>query len=291
MEEYFVKVSGRLFEGDLVGKAMARSRERIKRQVDAATDEEMLEADADAWAEGFAAEEAIDPPVVDIAKSTLKSLGRVKVNCTNAPGISYSSSEYGHVIRDGFEFELRVPVSGHATMLNTSIPGVARLPAQLSGDDIVCRWDWPEEKGTAAFEREVESFKNELSRGVEGLRVKIEKANRQIPGFVIEAIEARRSEILAERDFLGELSIRSFAMTRSPRPSTRRRRSSGWRPRRAGSAPLTPILPSASYSPSWTSSTTTSSASSVRSAVALSARRGPSRTPTRKPCGTRCWSP
>jgi hypothetical protein len=218
MEEEFVKVSGRLFEGDLVGEAMAQTRKRIERQVDAATDDELLEADADAWAAGFAAEEAIDPPVVDTARSTLKALGRVKVDCTNAAGISYTLTEYGHVIRDGFAFELRVPVSGHSTMLDTAILGVARLPAQLSGDDIVCRWDWPEEKGTEAFEREVESFKNELSRGVDELRAKIEEANRRMPGFVIEAIEARRSEILAERDFLGELSIPVVRDNEEPAP-------------------------------------------------------------------------
>lgn len=208
MEEDFVKIVGRLFVRNQVGAATTRSRELIEAQVAGATDDEILEADADAWAAGFAAEQAIDPPVVHIEEAALTSQGRVKVDCTNAPGIQYSpATEYGHVIRDGYAFELQVPVSGTVSMLDTAILGVAHLPAEINGNGVVCRWDWPEVKGSAAFEREVASFKNELRRGVEELRTVIETANAQIPGFVIETIEARRSAVLAERDFLGELSI------------------------------------------------------------------------------------
>lgn len=67
--------------------------------------------------------------------------------------------------------------------------------------ELICEWHWPDAKGAAAFEREVETFKNQLSRGIEALATQIERANAAVVSFAIEKIEARRGAILAERDF------------------------------------------------------------------------------------------
>jgi hypothetical protein len=84
---------------------------------------------------------------------------------------------------------------------------VEHLPARVRGTDIVCEWEWPDVKGAPAFEREVERFKNELGRGVAALTAEIEKTNAALASFAVEKIKARRAAILAERNFLGGLSI------------------------------------------------------------------------------------
>jgi hypothetical protein len=141
------------------------------------------------------------------------------VDCTNAPGVQYSpATEYGNVIREGYAFELRVPVTGDTFLLDTSIPGVGHLPAEIRGADIVCNWEWPDVKGAPAFEREVENFKNELRRGVEALAAEVEVTNAALASFAVEEIEARRTVILAEREFLGELSIPLFRDEEEPQP-------------------------------------------------------------------------
>jgi hypothetical protein len=207
MEEFFLKTGNRLFVGNQLPNAVAEIRADIERRIAATSDDALLEADADAWAEGLAEELGLDPPVVDVDHATLHPGDRVDIDCTKAPGIDYTSSEWGHVVREGYEFELRVPASGDTYLLGTQTLGAPALPAGIRGDAIVCEWHWPDVKGSEAFEHEVGTFKSELRRSVEVVAGEVEAANAGLAAFAIEQIEARRSAILAQRDFLGALTI------------------------------------------------------------------------------------
>jgi hypothetical protein len=224
VDETFVKTGagpeGHLFVRNELGKWTTEARRKVEAAITKATDDAVLEADTNAWAAGLADEHQFKPPVVEIEGATLRSNGRVNVDCTNAPGIEYSpATEYGNVIREGYAFELRIPVSGDTHLLDTGIPGVGHLPAAVRDTDIVCEWEWPDVKGAPTFEHEVESFKNELRRGIEALATEIEQViNPAIASFAVEKIEARRAAILAERDFLGGLSIPLVRDEEEPRP-------------------------------------------------------------------------
>jgi hypothetical protein len=222
VDETFIKTGagpeGHIFVRNELGRWTAEVRRKVEGAIAKATDDAVLEADTDAWAAGLAEEYQFEPPAVDVEAAALRSNGRVEVDCTNAAGISYTTSEWGNVIRKGYAFELRVPVSGDTHLLDTGIPGVEQLPAKVSGTEIFCEWHWPDVKGAADFEREVANFKNELSRGVEALATEIATANTAVASFAVEKIEARRAAILAERDFLGGLSIPLVRDEEEPQP-------------------------------------------------------------------------
>jgi hypothetical protein len=223
VDEIFVKTGGgpegHIFVRNELGKWTTEVRKKVEAAIAKATDDTVLESDTDAWAEGLAAEYQFEAPAVDIEGATLRSNGRINVDCTNAPGIQYSpATEYGNVIREGYAFELRVPVSGDTHLLDTDIPGVEQLPAKIRGTEIICEWHWPDVKGASAFERDVTTFKNQLSRGVEALASEVERTNHALLAFAIEKIEARRSAILTEREFLGGLTIPLVRDEEEPQP-------------------------------------------------------------------------
>lgn len=223
VDETFVKTGsrpeGHIFVRNELGKWTAEARRKVETAIARASDDAALEADTNAWAEGLAAEYQFDAPAVDIEGAALRPNGRVNIDCTNAPGIQYSpATEYGNVIRGGYAFELRVPVSGDTDLLDTGIPGVEQLPARVRGNEIICEWHWPDVKGTSAFERDVTTFKNQLSRGIEALATEVERINTALVAFAIEQIEARRSAILAEREFLGGLTIPLVRDDEEPQP-------------------------------------------------------------------------
>jgi hypothetical protein len=223
VDETFVKTGGgpegHIFVRNELGKWTTEVRRKIEAAIAKANDDTVLEADTHAWAEGLAAEYQFDAPAVDIESAALRSNGRVDVDCTNAPGIQYSpATEYGNVIREGYAFELRVPVSGDTHLVDTGIPGVEQLPAKVRGTEIICEWHWPDVKGTSAFERDVAAFKNQLSRGIEALATEVERTNTALVAFAVEKIGARRSAILAEREFLGGLTIPLVRDDEGPQP-------------------------------------------------------------------------
>jgi hypothetical protein len=207
MDETFVMTTNRLFSGQQLQAEMGRIESTIRSRVAAVDDDTLLETDAAAWAEGMAAEFRLDPPAVNLDAAGLHPGDRVDVDCTNAAGISYTLTEFGSVIREGYELDLQIPVTGDAYLLGTQMLGAPPVPGVVRGDKIVCEWSWPDVKGSEAFDAEVTIYKNELRIGTEVLRGAIETANAGVAKFVVEEVEARRSAILAQRDFLGSLSI------------------------------------------------------------------------------------
>lgn len=220
MDETFVKTENRLFRGQQLPAEMGRIQSTIRNRIASVDDDSLLEADADAWAADLLTEFRLDPPTVDVDSLALHPGGRVEVDCTNAAGISFGATEFGNVIRPGYELEVQVPVTGDAYLLATQAPGAPPIPGGIRDQTIVCEWNWPDVKGGAAFDAEVAVYKTELGAGAEVIHLAVEGANAGIPRFVIKEIDERRSSILAQRDFLGALSIPVVTDDEEPREFT-----------------------------------------------------------------------
>ncbi|MBS1885617.1 MAG: hypothetical protein JSU06_00335 [Actinobacteria bacterium] len=281
----------RLFAGNQLSGEMARIQTTIRSRIDAVGDDALLQADADAWAAGMADELRLDPPVVHVAEASLHPGDRVDVDCTNAAGISFGTSEFGHVIREGYELELQIPVSGDAFLLATQVLGAPPLPGGIRAETIVCGWRWPDVKGGPAFDAEVATYKNELQRGNDVLKNAIEIANAGIPDFAIEQIEARRSSILGQRDFLGSLTIPVVTDAEAPRefdapPPIERRRTAATKLEAGRDEP-----PEREMGPQLDEFY--GHILGVIRAVGRALERSPGTfsAPARKPSGTTCWSP
>jgi hypothetical protein len=123
-DEYAVTSSGHIFHHtqNAVGERFSRVRELIRRSVLALTDDDALAADPESWAEEIAAEFAAAPPTVDTAGHEFTQEGRVDVDCTNWPGIAFSTSEWGRsVVRAGHRFRVTVLGEGDLNLLKSRL--------------------------------------------------------------------------------------------------------------------------------------------------------------------------
>lgn len=209
MDEHWVEKTDRLFLGQHISAAFSHRKGEIDELVAKASDDEVLEADVDQWARGLGADHEMKAPTVDLDDAALTNLGRVEVDCTGAAGINMTSTEYfgGNVRRPGYRFESRIAVAGDANFLRSELPGTHPLLATISSGQIVRVWEWPDVLGPDAFEREVAEYKAMLGRSVEAVAVAVERENGTLAEHARTTIEARREEILKEREFLGKLTI------------------------------------------------------------------------------------
>jgi hypothetical protein len=205
MDEHWVEKTDRLFLGQHISPAFSYRKGEIDELVAKAFDDEVLEADVDQWARGLGADHEMEAPTVDLDDAALTNLGRVEVDCTGAAGINMTSTEYfgGNVRRPGYRFESRIAVAGDGNFLRSELPGTHPLLATISSGQIVRVWEWPDVLGPDAFEREVAEYKAMLGRSVEAVAVAVERENGTLAEQARKTIEARREEILKEREFLG----------------------------------------------------------------------------------------
>jgi hypothetical protein len=216
-DEPFVTSSKVLFASPTaLGQRVAAVEDQIKHAVGSLTDDEALGVDEYVSA-AEVRELAVEPPRVDINAAEVEHLGRVQVDCTGAPGISHSFSEL-QVIRPGHKFRILVPVSGEAALLVARpSAGAEPLRAEFAEGYIVRSWDWPEVAGTDSFDRSVEAFRHALSVGAERIAEDVNIFNQSIGGRFLDVLAARRKVILAERDFLGSLSVPVKRAPHAPR--------------------------------------------------------------------------
>jgi hypothetical protein len=207
-DEHFITSSKVLFRSrTALGQRFAAVDAEIQRAVASLTDDEALGVDEHVWAAHMSGEFAVKAPKMDTDAAEVEHLGRVDVDCTNAPGISRSFSEL-QAIRPGHRFRILVPVSGESELLvaNPSA-GAEHLRADFADGYIVRSWDWPEVAGTESFDRSVQAFKQFLAIGAERIEQDVAAFNESIGGRALDGLSRRRKAILAERDFLGSLSV------------------------------------------------------------------------------------
>jgi hypothetical protein len=152
-DEFFVRAAARLFGGrDVRGECFEQARQTIDSAVAATPEEDVLSADVETWARGLAEDLHIDAPSIDADAAELVREGSVEVDCSGAPGISQSSSEFfgGQALRPGHRMRLSIPINGDTNLLlSPHSGGGTGLPADIEDGHVVRRWDWPEVKGPA----------------------------------------------------------------------------------------------------------------------------------------------
>jgi hypothetical protein len=218
-DEHFITSSKVLFAAtDAFDQRIRAVDTQIASAVSSLTDDEVLSLDADEWASRVAQELMIDAPQVDIEAAELLTLGRIEVDCTGKPGISYSMNEI-QVLRPGYRFRIKVPVTGDSGLLVfRPSAGMEPLRADLADGYIVRSWDWPKELGTDTFDRSVEAFKHTLAVGTERVARDLNELNKHIAGRARAALDQRRQAVLSERDFLGALKVPVKPAPDAPKP-------------------------------------------------------------------------
>ena len=137
MADRFVTTESRIFDDQMLQYEVDRAQQKIEAAIDSATDDEVLEAAADVWAEGLASATEIEPPTIDFDNAKMESGGRIQVNCTNdKAGMTMTSTElYGSLCPPGLQ--VHVPSARerqHAAALHEGL----RIGAGL-GEGRQCR--------------------------------------------------------------------------------------------------------------------------------------------------------
>ena len=140
-DEHFITSRGLLFgSSTALGQRIREVDSQIASAVASLSDDEVLSLDADEWAIRVAEELMIDAPMVDVEAAEVLTLGRINVDCTGKPGISFSMTEI-QVLRPGYRFRVQVPVTGESELLVARpTAGMEPLRADLADGYIVRSW-------------------------------------------------------------------------------------------------------------------------------------------------------
>jgi hypothetical protein len=208
MEEQFIKTGHRLFVGHALPSAAEEERRFIESEIARQDDDAVLAADLEEWAAALSVESRLEAPRVDTDRLRRGQSERIEVDCSGAAGIGFSLMEINTgAMRPGYLIDVEVPVDGNRRLLETEALGAPRIPGDIMEKVIRCEWTWPDEKGPEALQQDIEEWRSSLRQGVETIARLVEAANASFEPFAREKIEERRGAILAERSFLGELSI------------------------------------------------------------------------------------
>ena len=220
-DEYAVTSSGRIFDyrQEVVGELFRATHDRIQRSADELSDDDALAADLGAWAQEVAALLAVRPPTVDTAGHELSVEGRVEVDCTNWPGISFASTEWGRpVIRPGHRFRLTVLTDGNLHLLQSGLTrGGEGRKVDLQTNGLARVYEWPEALPAKQLQDDVDQFLQDLDSGVQEIGARIATQNEELAGVARTALDARQEIIRRSRAYLGDLRL---TVTRDPAADT-----------------------------------------------------------------------
>jgi hypothetical protein len=210
-DEYLVRSKGRIFhyEQAAVGERFSRVAQSVRAKAAAISDDELLQLDLAAWAESTHGELAVQPPSVDIAAVETVDEGRIQVDCTGMPGISYSLMEPGgQWLRDGNRLRLIVPGSGELALLCSRTDyGETGYVADVLADRIERVYDWPHVLAADQLNEDIDRFLNSLDLSCKNIAEQVERRNAEIAGTALQELESRRQNVLASRSFLGALRV------------------------------------------------------------------------------------
>lgn len=223
-DDHFVSSRGRVlhYSQQAVEDRFADIASTVRQRTAALGDDQVLELDETAWSQQLAAELEVAPPWLDTGAAEAIDDGSVTVDCTNAPGISYSSSEFGRpILREGRRLRLVIPGGGELGLLASRLArgGAGRL-ADINGDGLERVYEWPQVRSTDELNADMESVLAEFAQGCELIAAEVRQRNAQIADLVAQTLAERRQRILAGRSFVGGLRLpvkrRDEAATRIP---------------------------------------------------------------------------
>lgn len=217
-------MSERLFDPSLpLSRLTSAAQDRIRSVVQGAAEDDVLAADPEEWGARVAASETLEPPLVHLDQVAYEDLGPVRVDCTNMPGITFTTSEWGRrIMRDGRKFLIRVPVSGRADLLSHSAQGVPhpKIGGHVQGQEAIATEEWPLVKGEQALEAEFQQYLNMLRADAEAITRHVEQFNANLPEFAAATVRERQEYIHKHRGFLDSLTISVARRQDAPRQFT-----------------------------------------------------------------------
>lgn len=220
-DEYAVCGSDVIFhhEQNAVAECFSRVHDLIRRSVPSLSDDDALAADPDEWAQELVTEFVIAPPTVDVAGHEFTQEGRVEVDCTGWPGISFGTSEWGGTIkRPGHRFRLTVQGEGDLSLLKSRLErGGTGRRAELHRTGLSRLYEWPQVRQAAELQADVDQFLIDLESGVEDISDQIARRNSELAPVAAQLLKDRQQEIRQSRSYLGDLRL---TVTRDPNADT-----------------------------------------------------------------------
>jgi hypothetical protein len=218
-----------------------------KTQVLGVSEETLLGADADAWADQLAEEFAVEPVVVRHDDVELEDLGECQVDVRDEPGRDIRDASRP-VLVPGRRAVVHIPFAGDEKLLRCRPRQFSRiLPrAAIDGREVKLFFEWPDGR-KLAIKTMTDALIADIERHIGWQRPDLERFNRELPQFARQIIATRRQRVLGDRKYLGALGIplrrRDNAPTTYAAPGIRRR-SAPVPPntRRGVSAPMEPTL-------------------------------------------------
>lgn len=220
-DEYAVRSSGFVFhhEQNAVGECFSRVHDLIRRSVMALSDDDALALDPDGWGEELAAELAVSAPAVDVSGYEFTEEGRVQVDCTGWPGISFGTSEFGRAItRPGHRFRVTVLGEGDLSLLKSRLaPGGTGRKADVHATGVSRVYEWPQVRQATELQADVDQFLVDLESGVMDIAGQIVQRNSELAPLATKLLRYRQDEIRQSRAYLGDLRL---TVTRDPSADT-----------------------------------------------------------------------
>ena len=216
-----------------------------KAQVEGATEDTLLGADADGWADQLAERFAVQPLVIRHDEVELEDLGECQVDVRH-DGNRAIFDKSQPVLIPGRKAVVHIPFSGDEKLLRCRPRQFSMSPprAAINNGEVKLHIEWPHDR-KPAIKAMTDGLISDIERHAGWQAPDIERYNRELPNFARQVIAARRQRVLAGREHLDGLGIpvrrsddapHTYAapgIARRPAPSP---------PRRRGRAP-TPMEP------------------------------------------------
>jgi hypothetical protein len=210
-DEYAVNSKDLIFHHaqNAVGDRFSGVHERIQQSILALNDDDALAADPGLWAEEIAADFAVTPPTLDTGGHEFTQEGRVAVECSNWPGISFSTSEFGRpVVRAGHRFRVTMLGDGDLSLLKSRLTrGGTGRKVDLHTGGLSRVYEWPQVRPAEELQGDVDQFLADLDAGVQEIAEQITKRNGALAPLVVKLLTDRQTEIRQSRAYLGDLRL------------------------------------------------------------------------------------
>lgn len=220
-DDHAVRSTGLVFHHSqhAVPERFARVHENVRLAVEQLHDDDALALDPDAWARQLASDLEVQAPSVDVDRHDFISEGRVKVDCTGWPGVSYSLTEYGSsVLRDGHRFRVTVPGEGELELLQSRLNrGGTGRRVDIHRSTITRVYEWPEVLAADQLQDDVDTFLTDLQQGAAEISEQIAQRNTELVDVARRSVAERQQRIRDSRAYLGDLRL---TVTRDPGADT-----------------------------------------------------------------------
>jgi hypothetical protein len=220
-DEYAVTSKDLIFHHaqNAVGERFSGVHAQIQQSILALSDDDALAADPRLWAEEITADFAVTPPTLDTGGHEFTQEGRVDVECSNWPGISVSTSEFGRpVVRAGHRFRVTVLGDGDLKLLKSRLTrGGTGRKVDLHTAGLWRVYGWPQVRPAAELQEDVDQFLADLDAGVKEIAEQITKRNGELAPMAAKLLADRQGEIRQSRAYLGGLRL---TVTRDPAADT-----------------------------------------------------------------------